>query len=166
MKQPPCFVYSTLPSHLCRLHKLLYGLKQAPRAWYTRLSDFLLSIGFLASKVDNSLCILSDGTNIFYLLVYIDDILLTSNNFAMLHCLIQLLSSEFKLHYLGTVHYFLVLKFSLQVRVWCYVSTNMFLTSSLALVWLPTNLLILQSLLQKSLYCRIIHSLILHDFVK
>jgi len=37
----------------------------------------------------------------------------------------------------------------------------MFLTSSLGLVWLPTNLLILQSLLQKSLYCRIIHSLIL-----
>jgi len=143
MKQPPSFVYSTLPSHLCWLHKLLYGLKQALRAWYTRLSDFLLSIGFLASKVDNSLCILSDGTNIFYLLVYVDDILLTSNNFAMLHCLIQLLSSEFKLHYLGTVHYFLVLKFSLQVWVWCYVSTNMFLTSSLALVWLPTNLLIL-----------------------
>ena len=108
MKQPPSFVYSTLPSHLCWLHKLLYGLKQALRAWYTRLSDFLLSIGFLASKVDNSLCILSDGTNIFYLLVYVDDILLTSNNFAMLHCLIQLLSSEFKLHYLGTVHYFLV----------------------------------------------------------
>jgi histone deacetylase 1/2 len=69
MKQPPGFVDSSLPSHVCRLHKSLYGLKQAPRAWYTRLSDFLLSIGFRASKVDTSLFILSDGTNIFYLLV-------------------------------------------------------------------------------------------------
>jgi hypothetical protein len=40
MKQPPGFVYSTLPSHVCKLHKSLYVLKQAPRAWYTRMSDF------------------------------------------------------------------------------------------------------------------------------
>jgi hypothetical protein len=53
------------------------------------LSDFLLFIGFLASKVDTSLFILSDGTNIFYLLVYVDDILLTGSNSAMLHRLIQ-----------------------------------------------------------------------------
>jgi len=107
MKQPPGFVDTTLPSHVCRLHKSLYGLKQAPRAWYIRLSDFLLSIGFLASKVDTSLFILSDGTNIFYLLIYVDDILLTGSNSAMLHHLVQLLSSEFKLRDLGDVHYFL-----------------------------------------------------------
>jgi hypothetical protein len=107
MKQPPCFIDSALPSHVCRLHKSLYGLKQAPMAWYNRLSDFLLSIGFHASKVNTSLFILSDGTNIFYLLVYIDDILLTGSNSAMLNRLIQLLSSKFKLRDLGAVHYFL-----------------------------------------------------------
>ena len=32
MKQPSGFVDSTLPSHVCRLHKSLYDLKQAPRA--------------------------------------------------------------------------------------------------------------------------------------
>jgi len=101
MKEPRGFVDPTLPSHVCRLHKSLYGLKQAPRAWYTRLSDFLLSIGFLASKVYTFLFILSHGTNIFYLLVYVDDILLTGNNSPMLHRLIQLLSSEFKLRDLG-----------------------------------------------------------------
>jgi hypothetical protein len=75
--------------------------------WYTLLSDFLLFIGFRASKVDTSLFILSDGSNIFYLLVYVDDILLTGSNSAMLHHLIQLLSFEFKLRDLGAVHYFL-----------------------------------------------------------
>jgi hypothetical protein len=104
MKQPPGFVDSSLPSHVCRLHKSLYGLKQAPRAWYTRLSDFLLSIDFRAFKVDTSLFILSDGTNIFYLLVYVDDILLTGSNSAMFHHLIPLLSSEFKLRDLGVIH--------------------------------------------------------------
>jgi histone deacetylase 1/2 len=107
MKQPPGFVDSALPSHVCRLYKSLYGLKQAPRAWYTRLSDFLISIGFTASKVDTSLFILSIDADIFYLLVYVDDILLMGSNSTMLHRLIQLLSSEFKLRDLGVVHYFL-----------------------------------------------------------
>jgi len=110
MKQPLGFVNSTLPSHGCQLHKSLYGLKQVPRAWYTCLSDFLLSIGFQASKVDTSLFILSDDTNIFYLLVYVDDILLTGRNSAILHRLIQLLSSEFKLRDLSAIHYFLGIK--------------------------------------------------------
>jgi hypothetical protein len=107
MKQPPSFVDSALPSHVCRLHKSLYGLKQALQAWYTRLNDFLLSIGFHASKVDTSLFIFSVGTDIFYLLVHVDDILLTDSNSLLLQHLIQLLSSEFKLRDLGYVHYFL-----------------------------------------------------------
>jgi len=85
---------------VCRLYKSLYGLKQAPRAWYTRLNDFLLSIGFYASKVDTSLFIFSVGADICYLL-------LTGSNSLLLQRVIQLLSSEFKLRDLGSVHYFL-----------------------------------------------------------
>ena len=77
---------------------------------------FLLSIDFRASKVDTFLFILSDGTNIFHLLVYVDDIMLMGSNSTMLHHLIQLLNSEFKLRDLGVVHYFL----GIEVR-----STNM-----------------------------------------
>jgi len=104
MKQPPGFVDFALPSHVCRLHKSLYGLKQASRAWYTRLNDFLLSIGFRASKVDTSLFIFFVGADMFYLLVYVDDILLTDSNSLLLKRLIQILSSEFKLRDLGYVH--------------------------------------------------------------
>jgi hypothetical protein len=50
---------------------------------------------------------LSIGADIFYLLVYVDDILLMGSNSVVLHRLIQLLSSEFKLRDLGVVHYFL-----------------------------------------------------------
>jgi hypothetical protein len=76
MKQPSGFVDFALPSHVCRLYKSLYGLKQAPQVWYTRLSDFLISIDFYAFKVDTSLFILFVDANIFYLLIYVDDILL------------------------------------------------------------------------------------------
>jgi len=95
MQQPMGFVDPTLPTHVCRLHKSLYGLKQTLRAWYTRLSDFLLSIDLRASKVDTSLFILIVNHDICYLFVYVDDILLTDNNSTLIRCLISLLSSEF-----------------------------------------------------------------------
>lgn len=97
MAQPPRFADSVMSSHVCHLHKSLYGLKQAPRAWYNRLSEFLISIGFKASKVDTSLFILSLNGAMIYLLVYVDDILLTGSNSALLHRLITLLQTEFKL---------------------------------------------------------------------
>jgi hypothetical protein len=107
MAQPPGFADSVMSSHVCHLHKSLYGLKQAPRAWYNKLSEFLISIGFQASKVDTSLFILSLNGAMIYLLVYVDDILLTGSNSALLHRLITLLQTEFKLRDLGSVHFFL-----------------------------------------------------------
>ena len=72
-----------------------------------RLSDFLLTIDFQASKVDTSLFILNRTPDIYYLLVYVDDILITGNNSELIHRLITLLSSEFKLRDLGNARYFL-----------------------------------------------------------
>jgi hypothetical protein len=89
------------------LHKSLFGLKQAPRAWYTQFSDYLSSISFHILKVDTSLFILSMSNDIFNLLVYVDDILLTESNLVLLHQLIQLLSLEFKIQDLEIVRYFL-----------------------------------------------------------
>jgi len=110
MQQPTRFVDPVLPTHVCRLYKSLYGLKQALRAWYKWLGDFLLSIGFRASKVDTFLFILDVNHDICYLLVYVDDILLTGSNSTLIQRLITLLSSEFKLRNLGTAHYFLGIK--------------------------------------------------------
>jgi hypothetical protein len=107
MAHPPGFVDPTFSSHVCRLYKSLYGLKQAPRAWYNWLNEFLISIGFQAFKVDTSLFILFFNSAIFYSLVYANDILLTRSNPTLLQRLIILLSSEFKLRDLGSIHFFL-----------------------------------------------------------
>jgi hypothetical protein len=71
------------------------------------LSDFLLTIGFRASKVDTSLFILNVNHDICYLLIYVDDIFLTCRNFKLIQRLITLLSSKLKLHDLGHAYYFL-----------------------------------------------------------
>ena len=43
MSQPPGFINSNFPHHVCKLNKALYGLKQSRRAWYTKLSHCLTS---------------------------------------------------------------------------------------------------------------------------
>ena len=48
MQQPKGFIHD--PSLVCRLKKSLYGLKQAPRAWYAKMDNFLLSLGFERCK--------------------------------------------------------------------------------------------------------------------
>jgi len=101
------FSHPTLLSHVCHLYKSIYGLKQAPRAWYTRLSDYLISLGFRASTAVTSLFTYFDGHDLIYLLVYVDGILLTGNNSTLLCHLITFLNSEFKIRDLGSVHYFL-----------------------------------------------------------
>jgi hypothetical protein len=69
MEQPPGFVQTTPPDQVCKLHKDIYGLKQAPRAWFTRLSNFLLELGFKGSLVDTSLFIYLHGSVQVYMLV-------------------------------------------------------------------------------------------------
>jgi hypothetical protein len=80
MEQPQGFSVLEYPNHVCRLHKSIYGLKQAPRAWFTRLSQALLNLGFCGSQVDHSLFTYHlDSVHVF-LLVYVDDIILTGNH--------------------------------------------------------------------------------------
>lgn len=80
MVQPHGFIDSDKPDHVCRRKKAVYGLKQAPRAWYNELRTFLLSLGFYNSLTDTSLFILRRGTELTYLLIYVDDIVITGNS--------------------------------------------------------------------------------------
>ena len=106
MVQPPGYVNQAHPTHVCKLLKSLYGLKQAPRAWFERLSTKLLHLGFQASLLDSSLFIFKQGSLVVYLLVYVDDIVMSSNNPQFLSSLI----SAFELKDLGPLHYFLGLQ--------------------------------------------------------
>ena len=64
-------------------------------------------MGFQASLADSSLFISRYGKLIVYLLVYVDDIVLTGNNPQFLNSLISQLNKAFELKDLGSLHYFL-----------------------------------------------------------
>jgi hypothetical protein len=81
--QPTGFADPAHPDLVCRMHKSLYGLKQAPRAWYSRFATYLLSLGFVEAKPDTSLFIFRQGADTVYLLLCVDDIILTASCAAL-----------------------------------------------------------------------------------
>lgn len=107
MAQPPHFPHATYPNHICKLPKAIHGLKQAPEAWYNEVANYLLSCGFTRSVADASLFIHHHHLAPIYLIVYVDDIILTSSGSHALNELIQQLASRFGLKDLGFLSYFL-----------------------------------------------------------
>ncbi|KAM0041545.1 putative RNA-directed DNA polymerase [Helianthus debilis subsp. tardiflorus] len=106
MHQPPGFMDKQFLDFVCRLRKSLYGLKQAPRAWFTRFSGFILSHGFPSSIYDSSLFIYRRGNRMAYLILYVDDIVLTAFDSMLLTSIITMLSREFAMTDLGQLHHF------------------------------------------------------------
>lgn len=51
----------------------MYGLKQAMREWFQKLTSQLVKLGFQGLKMDSSLYFTLTGP--FYILIYVDDIL-------------------------------------------------------------------------------------------
>ncbi|KAJ0610987.1 putative RNA-directed DNA polymerase [Helianthus annuus] len=107
MQQPQGFVDPHYPDHVCLLRRSLYGLKQAPRAWFERLCSALGSLGFYGSKTDPSLFIYSHHGTLLYMLVYVDDIILTGNNDRAIDQVVKRLGATFSLQDMGPLSYFL-----------------------------------------------------------
>jgi hypothetical protein len=105
--QPTGFIDAEHPDHVCLLIKSLYGLRQAPRAWFERLGGHLRTIGFKATGSDSSLFVLKCSTGMSYLLVYVDDIILTASSDALLRQIINQLQSAFAIKDLGPLRFFL-----------------------------------------------------------
>jgi hypothetical protein len=80
MRQSPGYENKMKPGYVCKLEKAIYGLKQAPRAWYSRLSEKLVKLGFQMSKAGTSLFFYDkEGVTVF-LLIYVDDIIVASSS--------------------------------------------------------------------------------------
>jgi hypothetical protein len=77
IEQPQGFEVHSRDTHVCRLKKDLYGLKQAPRAWYARMDNYLMRLGFSKSHVDPNLYYKVVDNAPVILLLYVDDIFIT-----------------------------------------------------------------------------------------
>ena len=121
MVQPQGYTHPQHPNHVCKLHKSLYGLRQAPRSWFSNLSTRLQSLGFSESKADTSLFICQKPDFVIYILIYVDDILVTGSNATEIQLIISALQASFAVKDLGNLHYFLGIE-----ALWC--SNGVYLT--------------------------------------
>jgi hypothetical protein len=106
-QQPAGFVDPNQPDVVCLLSRSLYGLRQAPRAWFQEFVSFVTSIGFTQTRSDSSLFVYRHGDQAAYLLLYVDDMVLTASSASLLQHFVHRLSSAFAIKAMGPVHYFL-----------------------------------------------------------
>jgi histone deacetylase 1/2 len=107
MRQPPGFEDKNASNMVSKLDKAIYGLKQAPRAWYSELSAKFIALGFKPSRSDMSLFIYDKGSVTIYMLIYVDDIIVTSSCPKAVTALLHDLKKDFALKDLGDLHFFL-----------------------------------------------------------
>ncbi|RVW59700.1 Retrovirus-related Pol polyprotein from transposon RE1 [Vitis vinifera] len=98
------------PHDVYKFKRSLYGLKQAPQAWFEKFRSTILSFSFTQSQYDSSLFFHTFVSGIVLLLVYVDNIIITSTDCGLITKLQQLLHTTFHMKDLGQLTYFLRLE--------------------------------------------------------
>lgn len=87
---------------VCLLKRSLYGLKQRSRQWYLTFNDYILKIGFEMSNYDNCVFIKrKNGVVVAYLLLYVDDMLVSAATIAEVQEIKDQLRVQFETKDLG-----------------------------------------------------------------
>jgi len=106
MQLPPGFFNPNNPP-VCKLKRSLYELKQASGQWFSKLSSSLLHFGFIQAKSNPSLFIKQTSNSFMTVLIYVDDVIIASNDLAEIATVKQFLRASFPIKDLGELKYFL-----------------------------------------------------------
>jgi len=97
VSQPEGFIQPGNKHKVCQLLKSLYGLKQSACVWYEVLDSFLVAQGFFCCKFDTNVYIKCYKTLFILLGLYIDDLILISNDLKFLFAIKVMLSQHFSM---------------------------------------------------------------------
>jgi len=90
-----------------RLRKSLHGLKQSLHVWYGIFKEFVMSIGFLAPRVNGSRFELEDqGIVIATVVLYVDDVLIIANE-GLIGQIKNQIKTRCRMHELWSVSFYL-----------------------------------------------------------
>lgn len=105
--QPEGFVKRGKEHLVYKLLKALYGLKQAPRAWYSKLNECLMNIGFVRCPYDQAVYTTKMGDDVLIVGVYVDDLLITGTSTCIIKEFKEQMASKFDMSDLGKLSYYL-----------------------------------------------------------
>ncbi|GKA96533.1 retrotransposon protein, putative, ty1-copia subclass [Tanacetum coccineum] len=110
MEQPEGFVNPKYPNRVYKLKRSIYGLKQASRQWNKRFEDEIKRFGFTQNRDEPCVYLKASGSNVAFLILYVNDILIMGNNIPMLQDVKFYLGRCFAIKYLGEAAYILIIK--------------------------------------------------------
>ena len=107
--QPPPSLSIEL-NKVCHLWRALNGLKQAPRAWFAKFSSTIFRLGYTTSPYDSTLLLHRTNKGTILLLLYADDMNITSDDLSGIEELKDFLSQQFEIKDFGRLSYLLGLE--------------------------------------------------------
>nr|GEZ64682.1 hypothetical protein [Tanacetum cinerariifolium] len=110
MEQPEGFVNPKYLNRVCKLKRFIYGLKQASRKWNKRFDEEIKKFGFTQNHDEPCVNLKASGSNITFLILYVDDILIMGNSIPMLQSVKTYLGRCFDMKDLGEAAYILGIK--------------------------------------------------------
>ncbi|GKA71265.1 retrotransposon protein, putative, ty1-copia subclass [Tanacetum coccineum] len=110
MVPPEGFVDPKHPNKVCKLQRSIYGLKQASRSWNKRFDVEIKKIDFTQNPDEPCVYLKASGSNVAFLVLYVDDILLMGNNVTMLQEDKSWICECFSMKDLGEATYILGIK--------------------------------------------------------
>ncbi|GJS63308.1 retrotransposon protein, putative, ty1-copia subclass [Tanacetum coccineum] len=78
------FVVPNHPRKVCKLQRSIYGLKQASRSWNKRFDVEIKRFGFTQNLDDPCVSQKTGGSNVTFLILYVDDIIIMGNHIPSL----------------------------------------------------------------------------------
>ena len=75
--------------------------------WYQELRNYLLQMGCMNFVADTSVFVYINETHLVYILVYVDDIIITGSSNMLVNGVIRVLATRFSLKEPHDLHYFL-----------------------------------------------------------
>ena len=115
--QPDGFIVEGKEGHVLKLNKALYGLKQAPRAWYFKLHNCLVSLGFKRSTYEQEIYLKFSDRIHLIIGVYEDDLLVTGEKDSDISKFKEQMKHYFEMNNLGQLSSYLGSKVSQGGRI-------------------------------------------------
>ncbi|GKE91633.1 retrotransposon protein, putative, ty1-copia subclass [Tanacetum coccineum] len=107
MEQPEGFFNPKYPNRVCKLKRSIYGLKQASMQWNKHFDDEIKKFGFSQNADEPCVYLKASGSNVTFLILYVDDILIMGNSIPMLQDVKSYIGKCFAMKDLGEAAYIL-----------------------------------------------------------
>ena len=85
-------------------------MKQASHQWYLKFHNIIYSFGFVESVIDQCIYLNVSESKVCFLVLYVDDILLATNDKGLLHEVKQFISENFDMKDMGDTTYVIDIK--------------------------------------------------------